>query len=348
MQQSPHNLIAIIGPTASGKSDLAIALAKQYDGEVISADSRQVYRGMDIGTGKVTRDFTPSHPELIEGYQKFDRDSSTRRFPARIATRSVAGGSRNDKKMFYSEGIRHHLIDVASPKREYNIAHFLRDAKQAIADIERRGKLPIICGGTHFWIQALLEHQTLPEVKPNKTLRAKLETKSVEELFLMLEEKDPDRAETIDRKNKIRLVRALEICEAIGKVPSIQMNQESRIKNQKLLILALNPDKEILRERIRLRLEKRFSEGMIKEVERLHENGVSYKRLENFGLEYRFIARFLRKKISETEMKEKLFFEIWHYAKRQLSWLRRWEKQGAKIHWIKNQEEATRYFEDIF
>ncbi|MDQ5961455.1 MAG: tRNA dimethylallyltransferase [Patescibacteria group bacterium] len=318
MKRPHYNIIAIIGPTASGKSDLAIALAKKYDGEIISADSRQVYRGMDIGTGKVVNDFP-------------------------VISNSQFLISKKERGLYLSEGIIHHLIDVASPKREYNISHFLRDAKKAITDIEKRGKLPIICGGTHFWIQALITGQTLPEVKPDKLLRAKLEKKSVEELFAMLEEKDPERAETIDAKNKYRLIRALEICDALGSVP----NTKYEIQNTKYnsIIITLNPEKEILRERIRLRLEKRFEEGMIEEVQNLRDSGISWKRLEGFGLEYRYIARFLQGKISEEEMKEKLFFEIWHYAKRQLSFIRRWEKQGIQIHWIEKLEDAKKILE---
>ncbi len=327
MKQPSHNLIAIIGPTASGKSDLAIALAKQYDGEVISADSRQVYRGMDIGTGKVLKDL-PENTNLKT--QKPNK--------RRIAD-------------YYSEGVRHHLIDVASPRREYNISHFLRDAKKAIADIEKRGKVAIICGGTHFWIQTLLTGQTLPEVKPDKILRATLEKKSLEELFAMLQEKNPERAKTIDAKNPYRLIRALEIIESLGKVPPpirysiFPACWSGRDIRYSSCIIALNPEKEILRERIRTRLEKRFGEGMTDEVRRLRTVGISWKRLESFGLEYRYIALFLQGKISEHAMREKLFFEIWHYAKRQLSFIRRMEKEGFPIHWFEKSGEAQEILE---
>ena len=312
MKQSTYNLIAIIGPTASGKSDLAISLAKKLNGEIISADSRQVYRGMDIGTGKVVNDF----PVI-----------SNNQFPI----------SKRRTTDYFSEGMRHHLIDVASPRREYNISHFLRDAKKAIADIEARGKMPIICGGTHFWIQVLLTGQALPQVKPDKLLRAKLEKKSAEELFAILLKKDPVRADNIDAKNKYRLIRALEIIESLGSVPHTKYGIRDTKYNP--LVVALAPEKEILRERIGIRLEKRFGIGMIEEVKRLRSSGISWKRLESFGLEYRYIAMFLQGKISEEEMREKLFFKIWHYAKRQLSWIRRWGKQGEKIHWIKDAEE---------
>jgi tRNA dimethylallyltransferase len=341
MKQSPYKHIVIIGPTASGKSDLAIDLAKKYDGEIISADSRQVYRGMDRGTGKVTRDPSASHPELVEGSPRSDWDSSTRRL------------AQNDT--YTSEGIRHHLIDIASPRREYNISHFLRDAKKAIADIEKRGKLPIICGGTHFWVQALLTGEPLPPVKPNNNLRAQLEKKSTEELFRMLEEQNPERAKTIDAKNPYRLIRALEIIESLGKVPALGSHPElvegspksdwdsstrRLTQNDNSLIIAINPEKQVLRERIQTRLKKRFNAGMIEEVRQLSRDGISWKRLESFGLEYRYIALFLQGKMTETEMKEKLFFEIWHYAKRQLSFIRRMEKHGLAINWAHDTQHA--------
>lgn len=288
--------IVIMGPTASGKSDLAILLARKYDGEIVSADSRQVYRGMDIGTGKVTK-----------------------------AEQKQA---------------KHWLLDIASPKRSYNVTHFVRDAKKVIADIKKRGKIPIICGGTGFWIQALIEDATFPAVKPNPALRKKLGKLSAEELFVKLSKKDPARAKAIDQKNKVRLIRALEICASLGTVPLPQ--QSSPIKYQHLCLIALNPQQKTLWGNIMVRLEKRLKKGMVAEVNKLKKEGVSWKRLEGFGLEYKYIALLLQKKITRNEMKERLNFEIRHYAKRQISWLRRFEKQGAPIHWITNAKEAEK------
>jgi tRNA dimethylallyltransferase len=316
MSKTLPQTIVIMGPTASGKSDLAIALAKKYDGEIISADSRQVYRGMDIGTGKVKNDF----PKLQVKSNKL----------------------KSDEKIFYSEGIRHHLIDVASPKRTYNVTHFVRDAKQAITNIRKRGKVPIICGGTGFWIQSLLEGDPFPAVKPNPELRQKLAKVSAEKLFVQLQKKDPVRANNIDPHNKIRLIRALEICAALGTVPSLPKKQGVSSKQQDFLILALSPNQDVLHKNIAMRLEKRLKKGMVAEVQHLRAEGLSWQRLESFGLEYKYISLFLQKKISRAEMKEWLNFEIRHYAKRQLTWLRRFEKT-ASLHWIATPEEAKKF-----
>lgn len=313
-------MFVILGPTSSGKSDYAIRLAKEVGGEIISVDSRQVYRGMDIGTGKVARDPASCHPGLNPGSSHLIEKSKI----------------KNQRSKFFSDGVRHHLIDVASPKRDYNVTHFLRDAKKAIADIEKRGKTPILCGGTAFWIEALLLGTSFPEVKPDKKLRAKLGKLSAEELFKTLEEKDPERATSIDPSNKVRLIRALEIVGSLGKVPT---NQGPSLGSQRTVldgtkIIALSPPKDILHKRIEKRLKERLEQGMIDEVRCLREEGVSFKRLEGFGLEYRWCARFLQGKISREEMEVKLKKDIERYAKRQLTFLRRLERSGLGIEWI--------------
>ena len=327
MESKPQKIIVIMGPTASGKSDLAIALAKKYDGEIISADSRQVYRGMDIGSGKVPKDFPTITNDQVPNSKKTEG--------------------------YFSEGIRHHLLDVASPKRTYNVTHFVRDAKRAIADIQKRGKIPIICGGTGFWIQALIEGDTFPAVKPNPELRKTLGKLSAEELFTQLEKKDPARAKTIDAKNKVRLIRALEICASLGIVPPLcrpgldpgsrKNPLDSRLReNDKIVIITLSPDQDILHKNIATRLEKRLAQGMIVEIETLRASGISWKRLESFGLEYKNIALFLQKKISHKEMTENIDRESRHYAKRQLTWLRRFEKT-IPLHWITTPQEVEEF-----
>ncbi|HRY28143.1 MAG TPA: tRNA (adenosine(37)-N6)-dimethylallyltransferase MiaA [Candidatus Moranbacteria bacterium] len=297
-----NKIIVILGPTASGKSDVAIKLAQKISAiggpasgwngaEIISADSRQVYRGMDIGTGKVTS---------------------------------------AEQKMAV-----HHMLDVADPNEEFNISHFKKLAEKKIKDILKRGKIPIICGGTGFWIQSIVDNVQLPEVKPDKVLRNMLSNKSAEELFAMLKKLDTERAENIDAKNKVRLIRAIEICKTLGKVPpqsSVISHQSSKYE---FLEIGIEIEKEILDEKIKKRLGQRFSIGMTSEVQNLHENGVSWERLEYFGLEYRWIARYLQKKISLDDMMNKLYFDIIHYAKRQMTWF----KRDKRILWLKDYSE---------
>ncbi len=280
-------IIVIVGPTASGKSGLAIRLAQKFNGEIISADSRQVYRGMNIGTGKV----------------------STRELRL----------------------IPHHLINVISPKKEFTAADFKSRANRAIADISVRGKLPIIVGGTGFYIDALVYDLSLPDVPPDKRLRAKLEKQTAEQLFAQLKKLDLRRARTIDRHNKHRLIRALEIIRTIGRVPEISKNSDFDV-----LWIGLNP--KDLERRIRIRLDQRLRQGMIREVQKLHKSGISYKRFHDFGLEYRWISEYLKGKLSKTEMKNGLGTAIRQYSKRQMTWF----KRNKDIRWIKNLTEATR------
>ncbi len=274
----------IVGPTASGKSAFAIQLAKKVNGEIISADSRQVYRGMDIGTGKVTK------KEMV--------------------------------------GIPHHLLSVADPKRQYSVERYQRDARKALSDILARGKTPIICGGTGFYIDALVDGTILPSVPPNSTLRKKLEAMSTEKLFALLKKRDPSRAQTIDAKNPRRLIRALEIAEALGKVPTQKSAPLPTIHFEWIGIDL--PDEE-LKKKIHQRLLSRMRSGMLAEVKKLRRRDLSWRRMEDLGLEYRWLARYLRHTISREEMLTKLEMDIWHYAKRQRTWF----KRNKKIKWVR-------------
>lgn len=286
--QNKPKIVVIVGPTASGKTSLSIALAKRFDGEIVSADSRQVYKGLDIGSGKVTKE------EM--------------------------------------EGIPHHLLNVADPNDVYNVTDFVRDGRAAIADILEKGRLPIVAGGSFFYVDALLGRVSTPEVPPNPELRKMLEEKSTEELFQELEAKDPRRAADIDAQNRVRLIRALEIVEMLGKVP------ESTSENlYDALVIGIDTPKEVLHQNIHNRLYARLEEGMIEEVTSLHENGLSYERLESFGLEYRFIAQFLQEKINREEMLERLEFEIRHFAKRQMTWL----KRDTSIQWFTKDDDSV-------
>ncbi|HEX3095827.1 MAG TPA: tRNA (adenosine(37)-N6)-dimethylallyltransferase MiaA [Patescibacteria group bacterium] len=289
------SLVVIVGPTASGKSELAVELAQKMGGEIISADSRQIYKGMDIGSGKV------------EGKWKL-----------------VARGSAK-RKVFVYKNIPHYLIDVASPRTQYSVARFKREAEKAIADILARGKQPIICGGTGHWIDALVFGQALPEVGSIHQLRAKLSKLTTTELYKKLQKLDPRRAKEIDAQNPRRLIRALEIVISTGKpVPKLKTSSKYDIK-----WIGLNPSKEALERKIKKRLEERLKGGMIAEVKKLRASGLSWKKLEGFGLEYKYCALFLQKKMTRQELEDQLFIAIRQYAKRQMTW---W-KRNHDIHW---------------
>lgn len=283
--QAKSSILVIVGQTATGKSALAISLAKKFNGEVVSADSRQVYKGMNIGTGKVTR-----------------------------------------QEM---KGVKHHMLDVADPKpsgaKAYNVAKFQRDTHAVIADILKRGKLPIICGGTGFYIQAIVDNTSLPDVTADATLRKKLGKLSAEKLLPMLKKLDPKRAKRIDPKNKVRVIRAIEIAQALGKVPAVV---SSPLYNSVQIGIRL-PDNE-LRAGIHKRLMNRMKQGMLREAKKLHATGLSWKRMEQLGLEYRYVAFFLQGKIKRDEMLTQLESEIWHYARRQKTWFAR----DKRIKWF--------------
>ena len=275
-------ILTIVGPTASGKTSLSIEIAERFNGEVVSADSRQVYRGLDLGTGKVTMD------EM--------------------------------------RGIPHHLLDVADPEDVYTVADYVRDGRNAITDILSRGKLPIIVGGTFFYIDALLGRTSTPEVPPNKPLREKLEAMNTETLFALLSENDPLRAQDIDSQNKRRLVRALEVVDALGSVP--------KVINESLydtLTLGITIPKETLYERIHTRILTRIDAGMIEEVASLHRTGLSYARMDDIGLEYRYIAQYLQGFLQKEEMIELLNTKSRQYAKRQMTWLKRYESKSESL-----------------
>lgn len=269
-----QKIVVIVGMTATGKSDLAVRLARVFNGEVVSADSRQVYRGLDLGTGKITR-----------------------------------------REM---RGVPHHMLDVADPKRPYNAARFQKNGRKIISDILRRGKIPIIVGGTGFYIDALVYDIDFPAVAPNFRLRKKLEKLSTEELLQHLQKLDPKRAKEIDVKNRVRLIRAIEIATLYGPVRPLTKKTPYDV-----LWLGLRTNDADLRERIAIRLKKRLRAGMIQEFSRLHKGGLSYRRMEELGLEYRFGARLLQGKLSRKVFETELAKEIRRYAKRQMTWFRK-------------------------
>lgn len=265
-------VIVIVGPTASGKSDFAVNLALKNNGEIISADSRQIYKGLDIGTGKITK-----------------------------------------KEM---KGVKHYMLDVCNLDDTFSVAEYKRLTLPILEDIISRGKTPIICGGTGQYIDSLIFNTTIPQVKPNKELREKLEKKSTEELYKLLCKKDSRRGGEIDKHNRVRIIRALEIIESLGKVPS----QETPKLIYKTKIYLLSPTREQVRVRVTARLHKRLKNGMIAEVKNITKKGYSSDNMKKFGLEYVTIAKFLEGKITDEEMQKEIITKSMQYAKRQDTW----------------------------
>jgi len=322
--KNDKKIIVILGPTASGKTKLAVELAEKFNGEIVSADSRQVYRGMDIGTGKDLKDYRLEIPN--------PNDQLPNKFKI-----------QNSKLKIIE--IPYHLIDVANPKEQFDLAQYQKMAFRAIDDILKRGKLPILAGGSGLYLQAVVENYKLSEAKKDLTLRKELEKLSAVELFLKLKKLAPKLAEKLnqsDKNNKRRLIRYLEILEQ-------DKNFKSR-KGQKkyeALLIGLSYSGEILKQRIFKRLMDRLKEqNMIGEVENLRAKGLSWKRLEEFGLEYKFISLYLQSKLQYEEMVEKLNLAIFQFAKRQLTWFKRWEKQGANINWVKDNKKIEKLVKD--
>lgn len=287
MKKNPK-VIVILGPTASGKTKLAVELAKALNGEIISADSRQVYTGMDIGSGK----------DLAE-YGK----------------------------------VKYHLIDVADPKEQYNLKTYQTAAQKAILSVIKREKQPILVGGSGLYLQAVVDGYILEE-KPRSAEGAGKENLSLAEIQKLVKKQDEkffERLNNSEKNNKRRLIRYLEILKTSHIVVPKTKKPPYDFK-----IIGLEVGIETLRKRIKQRILDRLKDdAMIKEVERLHKNGLSWERLESFGLEYKFVSQFLQKKLSRSEMIEKLSLASGQFAKRQMTWFRRWEKQGREIHWVK-------------
>lgn len=273
-------ILVILGPTASGKSALAVELARELNGEVVSADSRQVYTGLNIGAGKIT-------PEEMKG-------------------------------------VPHHLLDVVSPTETFTVEQFKQKAFEAIDDILKRGKLPIICGGSGFYIDAVVRNVSFPSVAANEELRAELQKLSAEELHKHLTELDGRRAQEIDPYNKRRLIRAIEIAREAGSVPEIK--SEPRYE---ALQIGIQVAPEILKKRIHERLITRMKQGMVEEARTLHADGLYLERMEELGLEYRYLARHISGTLSEEELIAELDKEIYKFARRQMTWF----KRDTNIEW---------------
>lgn len=282
-----HTCIVILGPTASGKTSLSIRLAQRFHGVVISADSRQVYRGMNIGTGKVTK-------------------------------REMAG-------------VPHYVLDVASPRGQYSVARYVADVRRALRRIPETTPIFLV-GGSPFYIDAVTKPGSFSSVPPNQALRRRLEKWSTARLIARLRQLDPARISTIDTANRRRLIRAIEIASVTTPPPSITLPP------MQLLTIGIAITKEKLHANIDRRVDVRMRQGMVREVQRLHDAGVPWKTLDAFGLEYRFLARYLRGGLTKTEAVQQLKQAIKDFAKRQMTW---WKRDDT-IHWIDASQQAVR------
>lgn len=282
------DLISVLGHTAAGKTAFAAHLAHRLNGEIISADSRQVYRGMDIGTGKDYQDY------LVKGEQ-----------------------------------VPFHLVDILDAGREYNVYLFKRDFLRTFTDISERKKLPVLCGGTGLYIESVLRNYRLLDVPPDQGLRKQLESKSYEELVAMLELYGPLHNVT-DTLNRKRLVRAIEI--AIYQ--AAQSGDQGEERKLNTLVLGIRFERDSRRARITERLRQRLKEGMVDEVEGLLASGLSAQMLDYYGLEYRYVGKYLLKELSYDDMFEHLNTAIHQFAKRQMTYFRGMEKRGIHIHWL--------------
>ncbi len=302
-----NKVLVILGPTATGKTKLAVKLARQFNGEIISADSRQVYKGMDIGTGK----------DLAE-----------------YGTGKTA--------------IKYHLIDVINPRRSYDLYQYQKAAYKAILGVLKRHKLPILVGGSGLYLQAVVDGYMLDDHRSRTADCTDLERLTLIEIQKLIKKTDKkffERLNNSEKNNKRRLIRYLEILNSSKNFSGFKKKKPPF----EFLIIGLEVGKETLRknikDRIIIRLDHPVKPGddIVEEVRRLHKQGLSWKRLESFGLEYKFIALYLQKKLSRDEMIEKLSIATNQFAKRQIAWLRRWEKQGREISWFKPKDEKKMF-----
>ncbi len=280
--------LIVTGPTATGKTHLAVALARKFQGEIISADSRQVYRGLDIGTGKDLQEY----------------------------------GSDNDR-------IPAHLLDVVEPGEEFHLFRFVQLARDAIQDIGQRQRLPIIAGGSPLYLRALLDGYELQGPPPDTAYRQQLSTLSEQELIGMLQRQaTPALFARTDLTQRRRLIRALEIARSggDGNFPPVGL--------ENTLILAPKYPRPVCHQRIEQRLDERLAHGLPEEVERLHQQGLSWEKLEWLGLEYRYLAQYWQGQLTWAEMRQALLARIRQFCKRQDIWFRKMEREGKKIHWL--------------
>jgi tRNA dimethylallyltransferase len=290
MKNNRYNLIVILGQTATGKTALAARLARDLGSEIISADSRQVYRGMDLGTGKDLDDF------VVDGV-----------------------------------AVPYHLIDIVDPDHEFSVFEYQKRFYESFLEISKRGIVPVMVGGTGLYIEAIIEGYRMRQVPEDFELRKRLEKKDDETLRARLRELNPVIHNTTDVLDRNRLLRALEIAEY---TETHRIDKEEASPEIIPFIVGIRWERDVLRLRIRERLQKRFAMGMVEEVKSLHDSGISWEKLDFFGLEYRYVSLYLRGEMEYDEMFEKLVTKIRQFSKRQGTWFRRMEKRGTLIHWI--------------
>jgi tRNA dimethylallyltransferase len=284
-----YNLLTILGPTATGKTGLAAHLAAKINGEIISADSRQVYRGMDLGTGKDYADY------FVDGVE-----------------------------------IASHLVDIEEAGVHYNVFRFQSDFIRVFNEIRSRNKFPVLCGGSGLYIEAVLKNYRLIEVPPNKELRKELEGKTLQELTEILKNLKPKLHNHTDVETDRRAIRAIEIEKYYAENPQF----DSSFPEIRSLNIGIDFDRELRRQRITARLKQRLNEGMLDEVKRLLDLGLTPEQLIYYGLEYKYLTLHLTGELSYNEMFRQLEIAIHQFAKRQMTWFRGMEKRGTKIHWI--------------
>ncbi len=296
-------VLCIVGPTAAGKTVLGIALAKVFNGEVINADARQVYREFDIGTSKPSR----GKAERWHG-----------------------------KRMFVVDGIPHHLMDFLAPQKVTTVAEWRRKAMKAVREITARGKLPIVVGGTGLYVQALIDNYKIPHVLPQEAYRQAMEPKTTEELVVLLQHADPEAARTVDLKNRRRVLRALEVVTFTGK-PFSKLRSKARPVVDAFLIGPAR-SKEELHGRIDQAIENMFTRGWADEVRRLHAQGVPWDAPAMSSIGYREMGAFVRGEVDIVSTKEKIKRATRQYAKRQWTWF----KRDTRIQWMHEEKEAEK------
>jgi tRNA dimethylallyltransferase len=286
-----YNCVIILGPTAVGKTAIGVAVAHAFNGEIISADSRQTYRHLDIGSGKDLDEYQ------VDGVP-----------------------------------VPYHLIDITELPAEYNVYNYQQDFYKAFKDITERGKLPVVVGGTGMYIDAIVRDYQLVILPENKKLHEELEATPLEVLAERLIKLQPDLHTKCDLLEKDRVIKALEIIEA--KKQGLDSTSVQRPDIRPFIIGTTLPRPQLW-ENISIRLRERLDNGMIEEVQAIHDSGISWERLEKLGLEYRFCSQFLQGQIaSKEDLYEGLFVAIRQFAKRQETWFRMMEKKGVEIHWL--------------